>query len=303
MTPTGTLVLVTEANARCGAGHAMRAATLGAAWLRAGRPARAIGPIELPFVRDRFARLGIPISADPVTGGEVVVVDTYDWSTRFRWSHAVEPALRVLTDDLGSVQVPPGYGVVWNPNPYAVIDMYPQFGGQLISGIDALAIREELPRWSPNPSGEILVSLGGGTPSPSVVAALTLLDQLAPDKRFACTGGWAPSRWRRIEPGAFWANAGNARSLILAAGSTVWEAAAVGIPVILLMTADNQMLVYRWGRDAGVPGVNAQLVDAEFLAYQLRALLEVPTRLPSASNGAERVADRLWSLASTGRAA
>lgn len=297
---TGTMVLVSEATGRSGAGHAMRCATLGAAWQRAGRPVRAIGHYDLPFVRERFARLGIPIGGDPVQAGDVAVIDTYDASTRFRWSHAPEPAVRVLIDDLGSVQVPPGYAAVWNPNPYASIDMYPQFGGLLLSGLDHLAIREDLPQWAPIPDGEILVSLGGGSPSPSVIEMLCLLDELAPEERFATTGEWAPARWRRIRSDAFWREAGQARGMIIAAGTTVWEAAAVGIPVILLMTADNQRLVYRWGRDSGVPGLNALLLDPDFLAHQLGGLLRVPSPLPPVTNGADRVAERLWRLALEG---
>jgi len=296
----GTLVLVSEANSRAGAGHAMRCATLGAAWRRAGRPVRAIGHFDLPFVRERFARLDIPIGGDPVQTGEIVVVDTYDASTRFRWSHAPEPRLRILIDDLGSAQIPPGYSAVWNPNPYASIDLYPRFEGLLLAGTDYLPIREDLPQWNPAPGGEILVSLGGGLPSPAVVEMLCLLDELAPDERFAATGDWAPERWRRIQADALWREAGRARGMIIAAGGTVWEAAAVGIPVILLMTADNQRLVYRWGRDAGVPGLNALLLDSDFLAHQLGGLLQVPTPLPAVTNGADRVADRLWRLAQDG---
>jgi hypothetical protein len=130
-----------------------------------------------------------------------------------------------------------------------------------------------------------------------VVAALSLLAELATADRFGITGDWGPSHWRRISPSRLWTEAAAARQLVTAAGTTVWEAAVVGIPVVLLMTAANQRLVYRWARDAGIPGLNALLVDPEFLAHQLRALLDVPAQLPRVENGVNRVVQRLAQLA------
>ncbi|MGE0441738.1 MAG: hypothetical protein AB7L66_06110 [Gemmatimonadales bacterium] len=290
------LVLVTEATPRVGAGHAMRLATLGAAWAGLG-PVRALGPIDLPFVRDRFARLNIPLGGPPPGPGEIVVVDSYDPSTRFRWSHAPAPALRVLVDDHGGVSVPLDYDCVWNPNAYADRSIYPSFSGTVLAGREYLAIREDLPRWEARPDGDIFVSLGGGQPSPTVAAAFGLLDEFNLPVRFAYSGDWGPTGWRQVAPHRFWTEAAGARHLITAAGITVWEAAVVGIPVVLLMTADNQRDTYRWCRDAGVPGTNTLLADAEFLAHQLAALIAVAGRLPAVQSGTGRVVEILTRLA------
>ena len=258
-----------------------------------GSPCR----IDLGFVRDRYARLNVPIGEMPPGVGDVLVVDTYDPSTRFRWSHHPGPALRVLLDDDATASIPPGYGCLWNPGATAHPGLYPSFDGTVLAGVEYLAIREDLPTWRPNRDGDILVSLGGGQPSATVALAFGLLDELSTRFRFAYTGDWGPARWRRLRPERFWAEAAVARHMITAAGVTAWEAAAVGIPVVLLMTAANQRYTYRWGRDAGVPGLNALLVDAEFLAHQLAALIEVPAVLPRVTSGAGRMVEALTQLA------
>ena len=299
---TGTLVLVADATARIGAGHAMRLGTLGAAWKRAGGSVRAVGRVEIGFVRDRYAALGIEIGdADPVAG-DVLVVDSYDAAVRFRWSQLPAPALRILVDDGIGGDIPPGFGVVWSPNAYASAASYRGYAGVVLAGTEYLAIRGDIPRWIQPRNGEILVSLGGGRPSRVLVEAMSILDELAGAERFAATGDWAPAGWRRVAPEDLWSAAVSARQLVTAAGSTVWEAASMGIPVVLLMTADNQRQVYRWCRDAGVPGLNALLVDAEFLAHQLRALLAVPSALPPVTDGSDRVVSRLRELVALRRA-
>ncbi len=292
------LVLVTHATGRSGAGHAMRLGTLAAAWRRRGGRAVAIGAIELDFVQDRYRSLGIERADEGTDFGPnaVVVVDTYDAATRFAWSKRAGSALRVLVDDTADGDVPRGYDVVWNPNAYSTESMYPNSAGTVLAGVDYLAIRDGLPSWRNVGQTEILVILGGGVPSPVLIESMRQLDALLDTEQFATTGNWAPPRWRKIAADRLWDEAQHARQLVVAAGTTVWEAAAVGIPVILLMTAENQRLVYRWGRDAAIPGINTLLVDAEFLAHQLRALLAVPSPLPPVADGTDRVVQRLIEL-------
>lgn len=292
-----TLVLVTEATGRSGAGHAMRLGTLAAAWKRRGGRAVVIGAIELDFVQERYRGLGIEASDDGADlASDVVVVDSYDAATRFAWSKRSGYGLRVLVDDTADGDLPRGFDVVWNPNAYGSASMYVNSPAVVLAGVDYLAIREGLPRWASAGQTEILVTLGGGVPSQVLVESMYRLDALLDSEDFVATGDWAPPRWRRISADRLWAEVPNARQLLVAAGTTVWEAAAVGIPVILLMTADNQRLVYRWGRDAAIPGINTLLVDAEFLAHQLRSLLAVPSPLPAVADGTDRVVGRLIEL-------
>jgi spore coat polysaccharide biosynthesis predicted glycosyltransferase SpsG len=296
------LVLACRADATptIGAGHAMRLSVLAAAWQAAGGEVAWQGEITIPFVERRLAELGIPLQdeLEEDRGVSVFVIDSYDATVRYTkgFTNAV---VRVLVDDLGGV-VPPGYDVVWNPNAYGRAELYPGFSGAVLSGPEAVAIRDGLPPWRTRPDGETVVTIGGGDPSASLRDALTQLSELVAGQRFAIAGGWAPPGWRVIAPDQLWATARDAKLVVTAAGTTVWEAASVQVPVILLQTADNQRFVYRWGRDAGVPGLNTLLVDAEFLAHQLRALLPAARPLPPLANGAPAVAMRLGGLARDG---
>ncbi len=290
-----TLILRADANSSIGAGHAMRLATLGAAWRASGGTVQGVGTLDLEFVIARYREAGIALSDRPSGGDAIMVVDSYDPEVRFGALRVAGAVLRVLVDDLGGT-VPNGYDAVWNPSPYGEAGLYPGFTGPLLSGPEHLAVREGLPRWV-GPSDEVLVSLGGSEPSAQIKAAFDQLAALASDTRFAITGPWGPAGWRRIAPGRLWAEVARAKALVMAAGSTVWEAAAVGIPVVLLETAANQRLNYRWARDAGVPGLKTSLVDGEFLAHQLRALIPAARPLPRVTGGAGQVVAALAQLA------
>lgn len=294
-----TLVLRADATATIGAGHAMRLAVLAETWLTRGGAVALCGRIEVPFVVERYAALGIAAVDREAVEGDVLVVDTYESGARFRATQVAGVAIRVLVDDFG-VDVAPGFDVVWNPNGTAESTMYRQFGGAVFAGTEYLAVRDGLPAWRGG-GEEIVVTMGGGRPPSVVLEAFHRLAELFPEQPFAATGQWAPSRWRRIEADRLWHDVATARQLISAAGTTVWEAAAVGVPVGLLMIADNQRLVYRWARDAGAPGINTTLLDAEFLAHQLRSLIGVACPLPKVTNGTSRLVDGLLPLAAAGR--
>ncbi len=295
------LVLRADANPTVGAGHAMRLAALGAAWLAAGGRARVAGDLDLGFVTARYREIGIPITDEPARAGEVVVVDSYDPGIRFRVAQLPGPALRVMVDDLGG-EVPSGYDVVWNPSPFGRPELYQSYLGRVLGGIDRLAIREDLSPWDRG-SNEVIVSLGGSEPDRQIKEAFEQLARLAPEVPFAMAGSWGPTGWRRVAPEHFWRETARARAMITGAGGTVWEAAVVGIPVVLLEIAPNQRLIYRWARDAGVPGLKTSLVDADFLAHQLRALLPAARPLPRVQSGTRLVAAELAQLAADRQAA
>ena len=291
------LVLRADATASVGAGHAMRLAVLGDTWVKAGGTVRLCGRLEIPFVVDRYRRLGIVPEDRDAAEGDVLVVDTYESGARFRATQAAGVGVRLLVDDFG-VDVAPGFDAVWNPNGPGDHAIYRHFGGAIFSGADYLAVREDLPRWRGG-SGEVAVSLGGGRPPTMVLDAFERLAEMFPEQPFSATGNWAPPRWRRISADRLWDDVVGAKQLLTAAGTTVWEAAAVGIPVGLLMIADNQRLVYRWARDAGAPGINTTLLDAEFLAHQLRSLIGVACALPRVENGTPRLIEGLMALVGT----
>lgn len=292
------LVLRADATAIVGAGHAMRLAVLAEAWLKRGGVVTVCGRFEIPFVVDRYAGLGLEAVDRDAVEGDVLVVDSYESGARFRATQVQGVGVRVLVDDFGT-DVAPGFDAVWNPNGVQDAGMYRHFGGAVFSGAGYLAVRDGLPAWQGR-GDEIIVTLGGGRPPAVVIEAFDCLADLFPEQAFAATGNWAPSRWRAIQPDRLWHDVASARQLLTAAGTTVWEAAAVGVPIGLLMIADNQRLVYRWARDHGAPGINTTLLDAEFLAHQLRSLIGVACALPAVTNGTPRLVDALMTLAASG---
>jgi hypothetical protein len=286
------LVLRADATPEVGAGHVMRQAVLGEAWLRAGGEVCLAGEVALEFVRARLATLDIPVIAGKGLAGDVIVVDSYDPAVRAAGARATNAGLRTLVDDVGGA-VPPGFDLVWHPAPGGERELYPGFAGRVLGGAGFVPVRDDLARWQPGPGDLTVVSLGGGRLPGMMADAVTELSRLTIGRAVAIAGTWAPAGWRRVAPHRLWAEASRAARLITAAGTTVWEAAAVGVPVILVQLQDNQRRVYSWARDAGVPGVDALLVDADFLARKLRALLDLARPLPPISNGAGRVAAAL----------
>ena len=289
------MVLAVDAVPAVGAGHAMRVAALATAWRALGGDAVAIGRVELPFVLRHYQDLGIAVEPGADPASDLVVVDRYDSVERHSLAAVQFAKIKVLVDDLGG-SVPVGYHVVWNPNPYASAALYPSFGGRVLAGTDVLALRNDLPRWRKRLDGDVVVTLGGGRPGQALKGAFALLTQLMPAERFAIAGDWAPPGTRLVPPDRLWAEAIDAKCLVTAAGSTIWEAAAVGVPMVVVAIAENQRLGYRWARDHGVPGADALSVEGDFLAHQLRALIPAAMIAPPLENGAGRVAEELGRL-------
>lgn len=286
------LVLRVDAGAEIGAGHAMRLLALAEAWRARGGSVRLVGTIGIEFVADRAATIGIAPESGPLTSGDVLIVDTNDPAERHRAAREGGFGTRVLVDDLGG-PVPAGYDVVWNPNPYGIAALYPDFAGRVLTGPGVVPLRTELPSWAGPGDGSTVLSMGGGTPTRGVIDALHRLARLLPRERFQVAGRWGPRRWPTVDPGGLWSAASRASRLVTAAGTTTWEAAAVGVPVVLVQLADNQRLVFRWARDCGVPGVDATVLDGEKLARQLSRLLPLARPLPPLTGGAGQVVAEL----------
>src|SRR5688500_9186552 len=133
------LILRADADARTGAGHAMRLLALAEEWLRSKLgPVRFWGRLDVGFAATRAHDLAVAVGNGPTCFLErcVLVADLYNAGERQRLAARPEPSLRVLVDDVGG-EVPAGFDVVWNPNAYGVACLYPAFAGQVIAGPDA----------------------------------------------------------------------------------------------------------------------------------------------------------------------
>ena len=282
------LVLRADANCMIGAGHAMRLLTLGAMWLE-----RHEGPVEfwgrdnIPFVKARARELGIEVMRkQPPLTGAVLVVDTYDRDVRELCASIERPCLRVIVDDLGG-SVPNGYSIIWNPNPYGSADMYVGFSGPVIAGDTAVPIRP-LGDWRPGHGRGLGVLLGGGDPPPELVAALEGVAQ-----RFqvpvAGAGKWAPAWWEPVDSISPWNRLVDVDVLLTAAGSSVWEAASVGVPVVVIRTAENQSKVTDWVASKGGAVVDGLGRSRSRLEPDLVAAIRTARPLPHLSSGQDTV--------------
>lgn len=271
----------------------MRCLNLAEAWRRTvSGPVSIAGEISLDFVRERAEDLGVPIvENENWPEGEILVVDSYNEAVRADGSIGGRYGRRVLVDDLGE-QVPDGYDTVWNPNPYGDEALYPRFAGVLITGRGTVPIRPGLPKWEGSESRRVGVALGGGQVCAETVAVLADLARRTAELAFAGVGQWVPPDWTRLSSGDPWADLARCNRVILAAGGTTWEAAFVGVPVVLVVTADNQELVADWASAHGAPIVDFRRVADDPLAHllALEAALDSARPLPRLESGSENVA-------------
>jgi hypothetical protein len=295
------LIIRADATAETGAGHVMRCASLAAAWTAAtGSAGIFVGRIEIPFVLRQLAQVGALLESSEfsATDGALVVVDSYDAGTRASWARAPGAVLRVLIDDVGA-EVPDGFNVVLNPNPYATEALYPSFAGELLAGGGAVLLREGLPAAKTGVGTGVL--LGGGGPSRVLLSALERLSETAALGPWAAVGEWAPAGWRTVPSDGPWGDLSSRARLLVAAGSATWESASVGVPVALVEVADNQRLVADWARQQGTPVVRvADYTCAATLTDALRNALVHARKMPVLKSGSQSVVTRLIALAARG---
>ncbi len=260
------------------------------------------GEIGIPFVTDRLRALGI-LHVDPPARGAVLVVDSYDPTERARQAQRDDVCLRVFVDDAGG-PVLPGYDVVWNPNACGKASLYPAFKGPVLTGPHAVPLEDHDTSWQGRGSSRVAVVLGGGAATGAVVQAVRDLSRVAPQLQFAGAGPWVPPEWEQIDQTDPWPAIASCSCLVTASGRTVWEAAAVGIPVVALVVAENQRPIGAWVREAGAPCLQAAgRGDGPTLTREIRDAIPLARSLPRLRDGSGRVAARLARLALARRAA
>jgi len=277
----------------------MRCAGLAEAWI-SGRcgPVSFVGQVNLPVAVRHVSRVGATInkSAEAIPPEAVLVVDHYSKAVRAEMS-AVNCALHVLVDDVGG-NIGSEFDVIWRPAATPETNLYPVFEGALLTGAEFLSIRSDLPRWSSSPTSGTAVLLGAGRPPEWLTAALSLLPAEFNEQRFGGVAGLVPDDWELIDGDEPWPAIARNQRLVTAAGSTLWEAAKVGIPVVVLLIAENQRLNFEWAREQGVPCLDAMAYTGQssLLAQRLMELLPHARRLPAVENGSGRVRDAILDL-------
>ncbi len=240
-----------------------------------------------PELRDHAAAAGIRVvdvacevgsteEAQVLAGhGQVVTcVDGYWVSRSYIDSLAGSAGTVVVIDDTGALDGS-AFDLLLNQNPYASETMYPgSCPKRLLLGLDYVLIRPEVARHigaaqSTGESLEVIVALGGTDVAglgPTLCDALAVLDgvsvSLASGFSTVFPTSDQPDSEDRVVTLVPSANLPEvlARSdlAVVAAGSTVWEAATLGVPMIALVVADNQAPLL----DDPVVAHMAQVIDA-----------------------------------------
>ena len=263
-------VLRADASDLIGVGHVMRSLALGETLLDAGFDV-VLATVDLPAgMREEARKCGITVvdlpcvpfgAADALAtlslNSAVLVIDGYLFDREFfeiLENRATD--FVVIDDNVETKALAPS--VVINQNPHATAEMYAHLSGnsKLLLGLQYALLRREVreaTKQSINPVvRKVFVAMGGSdflNLTEPIVRALRDLDI-----ELCVAVGPTNSQRKQIEdvvqslPRArvilqadYITELATSSLAILAAGSSLWEAAALGVPSIGLIVADNQI--------------------------------------------------------------
>jgi len=263
-------VLRADASDLIGVGHVMRSLALGEALLDVGFDVM-LATVGLPAgMREEAHKCGItvvdlqcvPFGSDDalatlLLNGAILVIDGYKFEREFfeiLENRAIHFA--VIDDNVETKALAPS--VVINQNPHATPEMYAHMSGapQLLLGLQYALLRREVleaTKQSINTvAGKVFIAMGG---SDFLQLTAPIVDGLKDlDIEICVAIGPTNSQRQQIEetvksiPRArviaqvdYITELASSSLAILAAGSSLWEAAALGVPSIGLIVADNQI--------------------------------------------------------------
>ena len=263
-------VLRADASGLIGVGHVMRSLALGEAMRDAGFDV-VLASVDLPTgMREEARKCGVtvvdlncvPFGPDDALAtlalnGNVLVVDGYLFERNFFEILEIKKTnFAVIDDNVETKALAPS--VVINQNPHATPEMYAHLSGnpKLLLGLQYALLRREVreaAKLSLVPvAKKVFVAMGGSDflklTEPIVLALKDL------DIELCVAVGPTNSQRQQIEevvqavPRAriilqadYITELASSSLAILAAGSSLWEAAALGVPSIGLIVADNQI--------------------------------------------------------------
>jgi UDP-2,4-diacetamido-2,4,6-trideoxy-beta-L-altropyranose hydrolase len=262
-------VLRSDASDLIGVGHVMRSLALGEALLDVGFDVM-LATVGLPAgMREEAHKCGITVvdlqcvpfgAADALAtlslNGAVLVIDGYKFEREFfEILENQATHFAVIDDNVETKALAPS--VVINQNPHATPEMYAHLSStpQLLLGLQYALLRREVreaTKQSINPiARKVFVAMGG---SDFLQLTSPIVDGLKDlDIEICVAIGPTNSQRQQIEaivkliPQArvirqadYIRELASSSLAILAAGSSLWEAAALGVPSIGLIVADNQ---------------------------------------------------------------
>lgn len=310
------LLIRADANVQIGTGHIMRCLALAQAWQEAGGKAHFALASATPVLEARLTSEGMnltrlnapPGSAEDATqtialarklAAVWVVVDGYHFGADYQ--QAIKAAgLRLLfIDDYGHAD---HYcaDIVLNQNIYADESLYARRapGVELLLGTRYALLRREFWPWCgwkreiPPVARKVLVTMGGADPNNVTLKVIQALQQtdIAELQARVVVGGGNP-HLRELEYAIrntqhairLIHNASNMPELmawadvaISAGGSTCWELAFMGLPILVVILAENQCLIAQELATAKIAhklGWHTQ-ITADQIAHSLQTLTQ-----------------------------
>jgi UDP-2,4-diacetamido-2,4,6-trideoxy-beta-L-altropyranose hydrolase len=263
-------------------------------------------------------------------GASVVVADGYCFPPGFQSVLVAEGLRLAVIDDNGENGGYPANLIV-NQNPHARAELYADRGAEtrLLLGLQYAMLRREFLEYAPvqrdaESTLRIIVTMGGGDPddvTSHVLEGLNRLTDVALELRVVVGGANSNEEAIRrtadrsphrvtVECNVYdmprvisWADFG-----IMAAGSTCWEMAYFGVPMLLVVIAKNQAMIAQSLQEEGVAVSLGwhENITAQGVARAVTDLLESP-EYPCAwsqrscalvdGRGADRVVNALTEVA------
>lgn len=335
--PLGALAIRADGDGVIGTGHVMRCLALADAWQRAGGRARLISTATPRSIRERYARLGVRVDVqaawrpgEVVAGADAVVLDGEHLPDRELDDLAATGVPLVVVDDQGTR---PRYPcrLILNQNAFATPALYDgKTAAELLLGPRWALLRREFadprPRRTADRIERVLILMGGADPAGrsamALDAAARAVQRVGDDIESVLVVGAANPAVADLADHA----AGlPARATVLhdvqdmapllasgdlaisAAGSTVWELAALGTPMILGSQNAGERSTARALADLGIAvdlgpldsldpdRLTEAIVDLAHDVEGRRRMSRAGQRLVDGS-GADRVAARIAGL-------
>ncbi len=287
------VVFRADATPSIGTGHVMRCWALAEDFASRGWEVAWQGDIEVPWLVDALASVGWPMSGPGSNEADLVVVDSYTLPREYRQDllDLGIPVVSIVDDYHQEL----GPGALW-VNPGA--PMAAPSSVRFLNGPDYVLIRSEIRalralRVSVGPPEGVTVLLGG-TDFAGLGALVERLELPAPVHAGPGIGSgngvtWLPGGSELLRRAAC------SQLVVSAAGVSSWEMLHIGVPLALMLAADNQRGNYEWMTSHGWA---APLGGGEHLQDRVSAILargsEGRQRIDGL--GAQRVAEAVLRL-------
>ena len=289
----GTLCIRADADSAIGTGHVMRCLALAQSWIdRSGNAV--LASTSLPAaLRRRYEDEGVTVLPEIPTETAFVVLDGYQFTPAYRELIKQNGHRLLIIDDLADSDLRAA-DLVLNQNAYSAPQQYP--GIRALCGSRYALLRREFTHCPPKIATDeiartVLITMGGSDPRNDTLAVLDQLTDFG-DLHFIVLAGSANPHVETLRKHAveILVNPPNVPEImqradvaITAGGTTCWELAALGVPMLVHVIADNQIEVakYLTGNDAALT----------FEPSTLRDLIAKPETRKSLANHARTLVD------------